>query len=277
MILLVFSLLPDCRKYNPKVPVTVNEAAGLHRIDTIVQGVYTFYIYKKDTGSLVVGYNEIYLQLKNKTTGEFIENANLSWKPLIHMPSVSQTCPYSGISKVPNTNTLYTGYFIFIRATGNADYWEITYDYTNGTDTLARFTDRPDVINPAGLSRYRSFVGADSVSSYFLALVNPTQAQVGSNVITVYLYQEINLLSFTEVVNYTIQTDPAMPEMGNMTSPNNINLTYNSGIYEGKLNLTMNGYWKINLIVLNASDSIVGGNAVTASNTASSLYFEIEF
>jgi len=273
-------LLVACKKDDVKVTATKNEAAGLQRIDSLTQGDYTFYIYKKDTGNFVVGYNEIYIQLKNKATGKFVEDANLSWKPLMHMDSTHiHSCPYSVISKVPNTNTLYNGYFIFIMASDDMEYWEITFNYINGIDTLAIVSDRPIVVYATGRVRYQSFTGADNNSFYFLALVNPTQPKVGPNDITAYLYKKVDLLTFTQVENYTIKIDPRMPGMGNHTSPNNVDLTYNSAsyIYNGTLNLTMTGYWKINIIVLDANNIVVKGEAVTETNLASSLYFEIEF
>jgi hypothetical protein len=270
-------LLVSCKKEDVKVTPQVNEAAGLQQIDSLTQGNYTFYIYKKDTGKLVVGYNEIYIQLKNKATGKFVEDANLSWKPLMHMASMSHACPYSGIDKVPNTNTLYKGYFIFIMASDDMEYWEINYNYIKETDTLAKVSNRPTIVNATGRVRYKSFTGADNVSFYYLALVNPTEPKVGGNEITAYLYKKVDLLTFTQVENYTIKIDPRMPGMGNHTSPNNTNLTNYSGIYKGVLNLTMTGYWKINLIVLDSNNTVVKGETITETNTASSLYFEIEF
>ena len=70
-----------------------------------------------------------------------------------------------------------------------------------------------------------------------------------------------------------------MPSMGNHGSPNNTDLIQSSigNFYEGKLSLTMTGYWKINMQLLNASGEILKGEAVTAENEASSLFFEIEF
>jgi len=67
--------------------------------------------------------------------------------------------------------------------------------------------------------------------------------------------------------------------MDNHTSPGNVNLTYDSttGLYSGKLNLTMTGYWKINLIVRDASNTIQKGDPITGTTTASSIYFELEF
>src|ERR1035437_5927100 len=138
LIIVSVLLLTSCGKEEVKVTTSVDEAAGLYKVDSLKKGDYTFYVFKKDTGYFKVGYNEIYIQLKNNTTGKYIEDANLSWKALMHMTDMSHACPYSAISKVSNTKTLYKGYFIFIMGSDNMDYWEITYNYVNRADTLAR-------------------------------------------------------------------------------------------------------------------------------------------
>ena len=117
------------KKVDVKLATPETEVAGLQRIDSLKKGDYTFYIYKKDTGKLVVGYNEIYIQLKNNATGTYVEDASLSWKPLMHMTSTSHACPYSTISKVADAKTLYKGYFIFIVASDEIKYWGISYNY----------------------------------------------------------------------------------------------------------------------------------------------------
>jgi len=158
------------------------------------------------------------------------------------------------------------------------EYWEITYDYISGKDTLAQVTNRPTVVQSTGRVRYKSFKGVDN-TSYFLALVDPTTPKVGTNDITAYLYKKVDMLTFNPVQNYTVEIDPRMPDMDNHTSPSNVNLTYDSttGLYKGKLNLTMTGYWKISLIVRDASNTIQKGESITGTTTASSIYFELEF
>ncbi|MCY1554953.1 hypothetical protein D9M68_915670 [compost metagenome] len=66
--------------------------------------------------------------------------------------------------------------------------------------------------------------------------------------------------------------------MGNHSSPNNVDLTSGTTeFYEGKLSLTMTGYWKINLQLEAPDGRILKGEAVTESHEASSIFFEVEF
>ena len=70
-----------------------------------------------------------------------------------------------------------------------------------------------------------------------------------------------------------------MPGMGNHSSPNNEDLIYDPTTqrYNGRLSLTMTGYWKINLMLENQNGDVLKGEEVTELNESSSLFFEIEF
>ena len=67
--------------------------------------------------------------------------------------------------------------------------------------------------------------------------------------------------------------------MGNQSSPNNTDLSYNDEdyMYYGDLSLTMTGYWVLNLKLINDQDAILKGEDVTETNEKSSLYLELEF
>ena len=88
-----------------------------------------------------------------------------------------------------------------------------------------------------------------------------------------------SMMSFPMVEDFSFALDPRMPGMGNHSSPNNTDLTYNVAdtMYHGNLSLTMTGYWVLNLKLLNASDDILKGEDVTEDNEKSSLYLELEF
>ena len=88
-----------------------------------------------------------------------------------------------------------------------------------------------------------------------------------------------NMMSFPMVNDYTVKIDPRMPSMGNHSSPNNENATQSNpgDFYEGKLSLTMTGYWKINLQLAKADGTILKGEEITSTVESSSIFFEIEF
>lgn len=110
-------------------------------------------------------------------------------------------------------------------------------------------------------------------------MVNPSNPKVGINDMQAMLFKMESMSSYPSVDNFTVRIDPRMPSMGNHGSPNNVDLvqTNSSGAYNGKLSLTMTGYWKINLQVLDENQTVLKGEEVTTAVEASSIFFEVEF
>ena len=253
---------------------TQSELDGLNKIQEIENTTHIIELYNAN-GALEQGYNGISLRIKNKTTNEYEDNATITWMPKMHMTSMTHSCPMSSISRTPLKETLYNGYIVFQMAQNATEYWDLEINYTiNEVDYTA--TAVIDV--PASTKqRVTTFTGTDNVK-YILALIDPSDPKVAINNATFGLFKMQTMMSFPIVDNYTIKIDPRMPSMGNHGSPNNVNLTqFSDDLYHGKLSLTMTGYWKINLQLLNASDEVLKGDEITESVTASSIYFEVEF
>ncbi|MCP2028424.1 hypothetical protein L1276_003594 [Flavobacterium sp. HSC-32F16] len=257
----------------PEIPV--DETIGLKKIQEISNDGHTIELYaKKD--SLVQGYNHITLRIKDKKDGTYIKDAKLEWTPIMHMNMMSHSCPKSDIKKVLDKQTLYAGDIIFQMAQNETEYWDLTFKYTINNIV---YTAKDKIKVPASKKQtVSSFTGSDG-ARYVMAYIEPETPKVAQNDMTVGIYKMQDMMTFPAVNNFKIKIDPRMPSMGNHGSPNNVDLTQSetNGFYKGKLSLTMTGYWKINLQLLNTANDVLKGETVTAENTASSLYFEIEF
>ena len=121
-------------------------------------------------------------------------------------------------------------------------------------------------------------MGTDG-TKYVLALIEPKSPKIAVNKMKVGLFKMQTMMSFPSVPDYKITLDPRMPGMGNHSSPNNKDLTYNAAdqMYDGDLSLTMSGYWVLNLKVLNSAGDILKGEAITEEHPKSSLYLELDF
>ena len=254
---------------------TVNELDGITKFKEITNDTHTIELYPHE-GSLEQGYNEITLRIKDNTTDKYIKNADVSWAPLMHMTSMSHSCPYSVVEKVTENGTLYSGYIMFQMAQNETEYWDLKIDYTiNG----AAFTATSIIDVPASAKqRVTTFTGADN-ARYIVAFIAPHHPKVALNDITVGVYKMETMMDFPIVDNFKVKIDPRMPSMGNHGSPNNVDLSQSASdkLYYGKLSLTMTGYWKINLQLLNESNVILKGETITDLVPASSIYFKIEF
>lgn len=270
--LLAIALLFSCSSDDDNIDNSINETEDLTLVKNIENNQHTLSVFTEN-GLFQLGYNKIYFQIKD---GEnFVDNAQVSWKPIMHMTDMSHSCPYSIISRKPNTETLYEGYIVFQMPGNDLEHWELTFNYTiNGED----FTVSENIsVPPSDKKRVNVFMGSDDVR-YIVALIEPTDPQVAVNDMTAGVFKMENMMNFPVVDNYTLKIDPRMPSMGNHSSPNNVNLMQEAqDLYHGKLSLTMTGYWKINLQLLNAQNKVLKGEEITDTNEASSIFFEIEF
>jgi hypothetical protein len=255
--------------------IPADETIGLQKIKEIANDTHTIELYSA-TGALVQGYNHISLRIKDKKNNTYVTDAKVDWTPLMHMTMMQHSCPKSSVNKAADKKTIYEGDIIFQMAQNEKEYWDLTFTYTINN---VSYTAVDKIAVPASAKRtVSSFKGTDG-NSYVIAYITPTTPKVALNDATVAIYKMQDMMTFTVVNNLKVKIDPRMPSMGNHGSPNNTDLLQSEagGLYKGKLSLTMTGYWKINLQVLNATDEVLKGEAVTTENTASSLYFEIEF
>lgn len=264
----------SCSSDDDSSSTPVDETSGLHKIQEITNDTHTIELFSS-TGSLVQGYNHISFRIKDKKTNNYITDAKINWTPLMHMAMMQHSCPKSEVEK-KDKKTIYEGNIIFQMAQNETEYWELTiaYEINNVSYTV---TDKISV--PASTKRtVSSFKGCDG-NNYVIAYIAPSSPKVALNDMAVGIYKMKDMMTFEVANDFKIKIDPRMPSMGNHGSPNNTDLlqTETNGFYIGKFSLTMTGYWKINLQVLNADNEVLKGEAVTADNPSSSLYFEIEF
>ncbi|TBX67059.1 hypothetical protein EZL74_10130 [Flavobacterium silvisoli] len=253
----------------------VDELANISKFQEMTNDTHVIELYSH-LGGLQQGYNEISIRIKDKTTGNYIKNASVTWQPLMHMNMMTHACPYSEVEKVTPSGTLYEGYIVFQMAQNATEYWDLQINYTiDGTDYTAK-----DVIDvPASTDRrVNSFTGTDGVK-YIVAYAEPHHPKVAVNDIIVGIFKMQDMMHFPVADGYSLEIDPRMPSMGNHGSPNNVAATQTAPgeLYIGKMSLTMTGYWKINLKLISPEGTVLKGESITDTVTESSLYFDFEF
>ncbi|TMU56461.1 hypothetical protein [Flagellimonas algicola] len=245
-------------------------------LTAIVSNTHSVEIYSEAQQAFTVGYNELFLRIKDESSDTYISNADISWKPMMHMTEMMHSCPTSSISVTENAS-VYKGYAVFQMPGNSEEYWEMEVEFTIDGQSYY-VSEHIEVTAPTdGNQRVSVFMGSDE-TRYVLAMM-PLEPEVAVNDIAAMLFKMENMISFPIVENYRVNIDPRMPGMGNHSSPNNEPLVYDaeSKSYQGKLSLTMTGYWKINMILKNESSEVIKGEEVTDDNESSSLYFELEF
>lgn len=271
-------LIISCRTSDDDPIDAVNpntEIEGLLKIKEVTNDTHVIELYSK-SGTTTLGYNDIKLRIKNKSTNQYEKNAAITWKPMMHMTSMMHSCPNSTVQKVTSDGSLYSGYIVF-QMPGNAtEYWDLTIDYTIGTTTYTATT----LINvPVETKKtVNSFMGSDGVK-YVVAYIDPKSPKVATNDMTLGVWKMQDMNNFPVADGYTVKLDPRMPGMGNHSSPNNVHAIQSAAgkLYNGKLSLTMTGYWKINLQLVKGDGTVLAGQEVTDANPASNIFFELDF
>ena len=250
-------------------------------LSTTIDDKYDIFAYSRN-GSFHTGYNEIFFVATKKKNGNYIKNFDITGlTPLMLMVKMNMkhSTPVGGSVETFNKDYLAVkrGWISFVMNTSEAGSWTLGYNVNvlgaNGGIEAA------DIIVdalPEGQQWLKSFK-ADN-NNYYLSLVNPSDWKTGKNTITAYVSKK-NTPATTPYglapEQFVIEIDPRMPDMGNHTSPDNVALTKQAdGSYQGTVNLTMTGRWRIHLIVKDAQGNIVAGGD-DLSDGYSSLYWEV--
>ena len=254
-------------------PIQINETDDLLLVKTFQNNDHSISVFTEN-GNFQTGYNKLFLQIKD---GEnLINDAQISWKPMMQMMNMSHSAPYSNITRKPNTETLYEGFIVFQMPGNDMEGWNLNFDYSINDEEFS--LEENIAVMASDKRTVNVFTGADDVK-YIVALIEPKEPEVATNNIVAGVFKMVNMMNYPVVDGYTLKIDPRMPSMGNHSSPNNEDLTQSTGdsMYHGMLSLTMSGYWKINLQLLNSDNELLKGNPITETEDASSIFFEIEF
>ena len=250
-------------------------------LSTEIEGKYNVYAYSK-TGSFHVGYNDIYFVATKKKNGNYVKNFEIpAFKPVMLMVKMNMKHSTPVSTSVKSFNDSYPavkgGWISFVMATSDAGSWTLAYDYSIlGSEGTTSETDITVDALPDGQAWVKSFKAGDD--TYYVSLVNPTDWQTGKNTITAYVSKK-NTPATTPYglagEQFVIEIDPRMPDMGNHTSPDNVGLSLQGdGSYQGTVNLTMTGRWRIHLTVKDNQGNVVAGGD-DLDEGYSSLYFDV--
>lgn len=254
----------------------------LPELSTVVDNQYNVFAYAK--GELHIGYNELFFVATKKKNGNYIKEFTIdNLNPLMLMTKMNMLHSTPVFGTVDSFNDDYKAvkgtWVSFLMPTSDAGSWTLSYNVkilgTEGT-----VAERDINVNelPSGQSWLKSFkVGNDT---YYLTLAAPTDWKTGSNTLKAYVSKKSSDAKIAYPLaseSFTIDIDPRMPDMGNHTSPNNTPLTrQGDSSYQGIINLTMSGLWRIHLTVKDAQGQVVAGGD-DLSDGYSSLYWDVTF
>ena len=246
-------------------------------IDLVVDGQYKVNVYSR-TGTLHTGYNDLYFVATKASTGNYIKFLDITnLTPLMFMSKMNMyhSTPTSSEVATSDINLVAVkhGWISFVMNTSDAGSWSLAFDaeVLKKKGSLEATTITVGAL-PDGQVWLKSFkVGDDT---FFLSLVNPTDWKTGANNIKAYVSKKSKPITTPYALaaeTFTVDIDPRMPDMGNHTSPNNTPLVkQEDGSYQGTINLTMTGLWRIHLKVKDNE-----GNVVAGGEEGSTLFWDV--
>lgn len=248
--------------------------------DTIA-GKYELKVYSAG-GKLHVGYNDLYFALIKISSQGYVRDFDITGiTPVMTMTKMgmqhSTPTATEAIIYDKSYPAVRRAWVSFLMSSSDGGFWELSYNASsqNLSTSHAATIIQVDALS-SGLTWLKSFKSGNS--TYYLSLVNPNNCQTGINTIQAYVSKQSTDKTkpyLTADETFTIEITPTMPDMGDHSSPNNEPLTLQeSGIYEGKLNLSMTGLWNIHLVVKDKDGNIVAG-ADNDTSGYSSLYWTI--
>ena len=250
-------------------------------LSTVVDGKYNVFAYSK-TGTFHTGYNEIYFVATKKKNSNYVKNFDIDGlTPLMLMVKMNMKHSTPAGGKAESFEEEYLAvkrtWVSFVMNTSEAGSWTLGYNVSvlGSTGGIEAADITVDAL-PEGQAWLKSFKNGND--TYYLSLVTPTDLQTGKNVITAYVSKKSSKATVPYALaeeSFTIEIDPRMPDMGNHTSPDNVALTRQAdGSYQGTVNLTMTGRWRIHLTIKDAEGNVVAGGD-DLSDGYSSLYWEV--
>ncbi len=216
-------------------------------------GMFQVELFAND--SLFAGYNPIYLRLSEPDSKAEITAAEISLKPLMHMVKMTHAAPFENPSNLANEEQFFEGAVVFIMPSNPDEGWSLEVDIEAQGKTDHVSLTLPKVIEPEE-ARLVRILDAESGTTYFLSLVQPTAPMVGKNPLEFTLHYRENMHSFPAVENAKLTFEPEMPSM-NHGSPNNEQPEHSeTGHYKGVVNFTMTGWWRLN-VMLEANGKVI--------------------
>lgn len=253
ILILVFSIaiFVSCDE-NEVTPV--NPLAGLTKLSEGYALGASAKVQVWGSKSFFMGYNKLtVVVLDSINPADTIKDAHVYFLPVMTMGSgmmaMQHACPVENPAE-ESENGVFKGAVAFVMPTSTDGTWKLgvkVHNHKNDKEGTASMDISVANPTPSVMSVFTATT-ADA-SKLVLSIVEPASPKVGMNDIEFTLHRKVSMMSWPADSTYTIEITPEMPSMGH-GSPNNVNPAHTgNGHYKGKVNFTMTGEWKVNVVV----------------------------
>lgn len=257
LIALVSILFSACSKSNEE-PI-VNPLSALEKITEKIteDGSILVQIYSEQ--AFQIGYNNIYIHLIEKETKKVIQNADMKLTPMMSMHMDEDNMQHSSPVEQPKHSAnedVFKSAAVFTMASDEHGSWDLLVEIKS----LNSEVDLHSITIPVQVKTSQfdpiKTIELDDGSTYLVTYITPSKPKVGVNDFEIAIHKRKNIMEFPAENGFTIKANPTMPSMGH-GSPNNVSPAFTSnGHYKGKVNFTMTGDWKIDLLLSKDGETV---------------------
>jgi hypothetical protein len=192
-----------------------------------------------------VGFNKLFLKVTDDASGNIVTNAIVTIMPLLNTGTTNYSAPFENPSGTSAADGKFSGAVVFIMPSSSGS-WTIEVSITNLQNNSNTNVSFPvNVTEPLyPVVKQKTIQG----TTYYVSMIEPSLPRVGINDMVIKVNRMESVTNYPNDSTYTFDMYPWMTSMGH-GSPNNISPVYTgNGYYTGKVNFTMTGDWRINLI-----------------------------
>jgi hypothetical protein len=228
-----------------KDSVEPDPAVGLTKVATGYAAGAATKVEVFTNAAITSGYQKFWFALYDSTTGTRVDAAQLYLTPMMDMGTIKHSAPFENPASKNAVNHLFEGAVFFIMSSMGGT-WTLNVNVHNKVSNKEGMLIIPMTVAEPASKRMLSFTSAaDNTTKYFVGLVEPAKSKVGINDLRLVVYKKASMMSFPADSSLKISFIPEMPSMGH-SSPNNVNPIHtNNGHYNGKVNFTMTGLWRL--------------------------------
>lgn len=201
-----------------------------------------------------MGYNKLSVVLYDSLNlKEKITDAHIQFSPLMNMNMNGMITQHAAPVENPEetaVDDVFPGAVAFVMPTSIGGTWKLgvsVHNHKYNKEGEANFDITVD--NPATTAMNVFTAITPDANKLVLSLLEPSAPKVGMNDIEFTIHRKASMMDWPADDSYTIEITPEMPSMGH-GSPNNVNpVSSGNGHYKGKVNFTMTGEWRVNVLV----------------------------
>jgi hypothetical protein len=203
--------------------------------------------------ALSTGHQNLFIALYDSVTNKSISTATVQIMPMMEMNmngmKMNHSAPMESPESITAINTLFPCSAVFTMPSNGTDgIWRMKIMVKKEGQSKFGLADMPIPVKQSNPERVKNITAADG-TKLTIAYIFPLKPKVGVNDFEISIHRKQDMMTFPADDSYTIVMTPEMPSMGH-GSPNNINpLHIKNGHYKGKVNFTMTGDWRINLVL----------------------------